>query len=66
MYFSKTENAPLKVQQRFHDKHDKLVEKMKAKYPGIDLESDRAQSDAIRYATKWWNSQAIRGPGKHW
>ena len=66
MYYSKKENAPIRIQQRFHDKHVKLVEMMKAKYPGIDLESDRAESEAVRHAKTWWAEQATRGPGKHW
>ena len=64
--YSARQNAPFKVQQKFHDQFQALWGKMSKKYQHVDMDSDSFWKALTDQAEKWWNGQVARGPGKHW
>lgn len=58
--------APFNIQQKFHDAYEKKMEKLQEKYPGITMNDSKSMEAISQMAKKWWESQAMHGPGKDW
>ena len=63
--YTHSQGAPIKVQQRLHDRWSRLRNKVLDALDAQDFSSEN-QRELDRAALDWWNAQAIRGAGRHW
>jgi len=59
-------NAPIKVQQQFHDKFYAAVARLQKKYPDVDFSSDEFFSQMEARGRAWLSKQAFFGAGRDW
>lgn len=64
--FSGRQEAPIKAQQRYHDKFEMFYDKMVANYPHIDFTSDSFWSSITSKAEEWWRSRPFSGGAVDW
>jgi len=58
--------APMRHQQRFHDRFQKLYDKLSSKHPDVDMNSAGFWGSLERHAKKWWDSRGMKGPSVDW
>lgn len=64
---SQRQNAPLKTQQRFHDKYEDILNKLQQKYPeSLGVLTCEFFEGLNKEAEKWISKQAFLGAGKDW
>jgi len=58
--------APMRIQQRFHDRFQKQWGRLSDKYPDVDMKSDTFWSKLEDKAKKWWQNRPTKGAGVDW
>lgn len=58
--------APLRVEERYHGAFTKHLGRMNAKYPDVDLSSDRFYQNLTSFAETEMQKFLPFGPGHYW
>lgn len=64
--YSARQNASFRDQQKLHDAFERQLDSMVNRFPGYDFTSNAFWEGLQQRATAWWESELVRGAGKHW
>ena len=60
------DRAPIPTQQKLYDRFNDYLEKLRSKYPDVDMDSNAFWRGLETAADRWLDKQAIKGAGRFW